>query len=65
MKFSAMIVGGLGDDVWDEDIVIDAVDFKDAAEQAKGRAEVRGGRVYVLEEIYGDRNPVSLGKEAS
>lgn len=58
MKYQAMIVGGIGDDVWDEDLEIDAADFEDAAEQANGKADSRGGRVYLLEEVYGDSNHI-------
>lgn len=52
MKFIAIIVGGIGPDVWDRDVEIDAVDFADAAQQAQGKAEEMGGRVLTMEESY-------------
>lgn len=50
MKFLAQIYGGLGPDVWDREIEIDAADFKDAAQQAIAQAEEAGGEVGYLEQ---------------
>ena len=50
MKYLGMITGGLGPDVWDHEIEIDAADFKDASEQAIAQAEERGGQVVYLEQ---------------
>lgn len=50
MKFIAMIVGGIGPDVWDRDLEIDGSDFADAAQQAHEKAEEMGGRVLTMEE---------------
>lgn len=52
MKFIAMIVGGVGPDVWDRDVEIDGADFADAANLAQGKAEEMGGRVLTMEEPY-------------
>ena len=50
MKYLGMIAGGLGPDVWDREIEIDADDFKDAAEQAIAKAKDAGGEVIFLEQ---------------
>lgn len=49
-KFSATIQGGFGEDVWDREIEISAVDFMDAAKQATGKAEELGGWVVRVEQ---------------
>lgn len=49
MKFLALIIGGLGPDVWDKEKEIDAADFQDAARQAQGIAEDLRGQVFSLE----------------
>lgn len=48
MTFLGEIQGGIGPDVWDLEIEIEAVDFRDAANQAIARAEEFGGYVVVL-----------------
>lgn len=50
MKYIAMIAGGLGPDVWDREIEIEAADFKDASEQAIAHAKGSGGEVTCLEQ---------------
>lgn len=48
--YTALIAGGLGPDVWDEEMPISAVDFQDAANQAIAYAKERGGDVVLLEQ---------------
>lgn len=50
MQFLAQIQGGIGPDVWDRDVFIDAADFMDAAQQASARAEEMDGQVTLLEQ---------------
>lgn len=50
MQFLAQIQGGVGPDVWDKEVFIDAADFIDAACQASNRAELLGGQVTLLEQ---------------
>lgn len=49
-NFLAMIQGGLGPDVWDKEVLLFAVDFRDAANQALARAEEMGGQVVLLQQ---------------
>ena len=49
--WGAIIQGGIGPDVWDREVSIDAVDFMDAAKQAQGKAEDLGGHVVELQRI--------------
>lgn len=49
-NYLALIQGGLGPDVWDEEFQISAVDFEDAAKQAVGRVQEIGGQVVSLEQ---------------
>lgn len=53
-EWLALIQGGVGPDVWDKEVGIDAVDFLDAANQASGKAEYYGGYVASLESYYAD-----------
>ena len=48
--YLALIVGGIGPDVWDKEVNIDAADFMDAAEQAQAKADEWGGQVVMLEQ---------------
>ena len=50
MKFNylALIQGGLGPNVWDRELQISAVDFRDASNQALAQAEELGGQVVEL-----------------
>lgn len=50
MKYLAFIAGGLGPDVWDREVEIDAADFRDASEQAIAKADELGGQVCSLEQ---------------
>lgn len=52
MKFNylALIQGGGGPDVWDKELPISAVDFRDASNQAITEAEELGGHVVSLEQ---------------
>lgn len=45
MKFHVLIQGGVGDDVWDRDVEVDAVDFADALGQANRAKEHYRGTV--------------------
>ena len=47
-NYLALIQGGIGPDVWDKEMQISAVDFRDAANQATARAEELGGQVVEL-----------------
>jgi len=47
-NYLALIQGGIGPDVWDKEMQISAVDFRDAANQATARAEALGGHVVEL-----------------
>jgi hypothetical protein len=49
-NFLAVIQGGLGPDVWDRELTISAVDFRDAANQAIAQADELGGHVTSLEQ---------------
>lgn len=49
-NYTALIQGGLGPDVWDQEVQISAVDFMDAAKQAVARAEEYSGHVVTLEQ---------------
>lgn len=50
MQFLAQIQGGIGPDVWDKEVFIDAADFSDAAQQASAKADDIGGQVTLLEQ---------------
>jgi hypothetical protein len=50
MQYMAQIQGGIGPDVWDRDIFIDAADFMDAAQQASANANDLGGQVTFLDQ---------------
>lgn len=50
MQFLAQIQGGVGPDVWDREVFIDAPDFIDAACQAGNKANVLDGQVTLLEQ---------------
>lgn len=52
MNYLAIIQGGTGEDVWDRDIVVSAVDFRDASNQAIAKAEQLGGWVVSLEQLH-------------
>lgn len=47
-NYLALIQGGSGPDVWDKEMQISAVDFRDAVNQATARAEELGGQVVEL-----------------
>ena len=47
-NYLALIQGGIGPDVWDKEMQISGVDFRDAANQATARAEELGGQVVEL-----------------
>lgn len=51
MKYNylACIQGGLGDEVWDREVSLSAVNFHDAIKQALARAEELGGEVIAVE----------------
>lgn len=49
-NYLALIQSGLGPDVWDKEMQISAVDFRDAANQAAARAEELGGQVVQLDQ---------------
>lgn len=49
-NYLALIQGGLGPDVWDKELPISAVDFRDAANQAIAQAEELGGHVVRVEQ---------------
>lgn len=48
LEYCAMIVGGIGPDVWDKEIVFTAADFMDAAGQAQAKADEWYGQVVSL-----------------
>lgn len=50
MQYMAQIQGGVGPDVWDRDVFIDAADFMDAAQQASAKAEELNGQVTFLDQ---------------
>lgn len=50
MKYTALIQGGIGPDVWDEEKEISACDFSDASNQACAMASELGGQVVSLEQ---------------
>lgn len=50
MQYMAQIQGGIGPDVWDRDVFIDAADFMDAAQQASARADEMDGQVTFLDQ---------------
>ena len=50
--FLAFIIGGIGPDVWEKEVNINAADFMDAAEQAQAKADEWGGQVIILEQNY-------------
>ncbi len=56
--YMALIVGGIGPDVWDKEVHISAANFMDAAAQAQARADERCGQVVILEQ--NDMPPNSL-----
>lgn len=66
MKYNylALIQGGLGPDVWDTDLPISAVDFRDASNQAIAQAEELGGYVASLEQSHNElsRRNTAAGK---
>lgn len=43
MKCLALIQGGLGPDVWENEITVDGVDWQDIVKQALAKAEDAGG----------------------
>lgn len=45
------IVGGIGPDVWDNEVILIAADFEDAAGQAQARANELCGQVVLLEQV--------------
>jgi len=45
MQFLAEMQGGIGPDVWDKEVFINAVDFMDAARQVSASAAELGGQV--------------------
>ena len=49
-NYFALIQGGIGPDVWDEEFEISAIDFRDASNQAIAKAEEFGGQVVLLEQ---------------
>lgn len=54
-KFYALVQGGIGPDVWDNHVEIDAPDIKDALAQATARAEEAGGQVMEISQSdWGD-----------
>ena len=53
-KWSALIQGGEGPDVWDKEFAFTAADLKDAASLAESEAETLGG--HVVELIRNDWN---------
>jgi len=70
--YLALIVGGIGPDVWDKEESINAADFMDAAGQAQAKADEWGGQVVMLEQndmpaspwkadIDAQTNPASAG----
>lgn len=61
MKYNylALIQGGLGPDVWDKELKIYAVDFRDASSQATSEAEELGGQVVEL--LQNDWNVPIMG----
>ncbi|MGV3663869.1 MAG: hypothetical protein ACO1TE_27100 [Prosthecobacter sp.] len=50
LKFNALIFGGIGPDVWDRELSIDAVDITDALQQAQAKADDNGGTVAFVEQ---------------
>jgi hypothetical protein len=48
--YLALIVGGIGPDVWDREVNISGADFMDAAGQAQAKADEWGGQVVMLEQ---------------
>ena len=51
MKFTAVIAGGEGPDVWDEELTIDSSDILDACKRAQGIADDKGGFLFSIEQI--------------
>lgn len=49
-NYLALIVGGVGPDVWEKEENISAADFMDAAGQAQAKADELGGQVVMLEQ---------------
>jgi hypothetical protein len=49
--FHALIIGGIGPDVWDKEIVFTAADFMDAAGIAQSKADELYGQVASLEQV--------------
>lgn len=49
-NYYALIQGGIGPDVWDNEVPLSAVDFRDACNQALAKAEELGGQVTSLEQ---------------
>lgn len=50
LDYLALIVGGVGPDVWDREVGISAADFMDAAGQAQAQADEWGGQVVMIEQ---------------
>lgn len=48
MKYLVSYGGGIGPDVWDKDMTIDAVDIEDAAKQACARMEECSGWIFMI-----------------
>ena len=50
IEFMATVQGGVGPDVWEKELIINASDFMDAATYACHKAEEWGGQVTMLEQ---------------
>ena len=61
MKYLAMIAGGLGPDVWDRELNIEAADWNDANQQAVAQAVDAGGQVVSLDQSDDPFPPGHLG----
>jgi len=61
MKYLAMIAGGLGPDVWDRELNIEAADWNDANQQAVAQADEQGGQVVSLDQSDDPFPPGHLG----
>lgn len=63
-KWSALIQGGIGPDVWDKEFAFIAADLRDAASLAESEAETLGGHVVELvRNDLGQGHAESLNKE--
>ena len=61
MKYLGMIAGGLGPDVWDRELNIEAADWNDANQQAVAQADEQGGQVVSLDQSDDPFPPGHLG----